>query len=116
MKLLECNFVPLSTIRRSLARKRASCQSRRQNERPCICAAQKNVFVRHRVVQYRAMPMSRTAVEWPHPGAPLAEFERFVEDGGGALLATGYWGLEREVLRIEADGQPALTPHPFPPD
>lgn len=51
-----------------------------------------------------------------HPGAPLAAFERFVADGGGALLAAGHWGLEREVLRITADGQPARTPHPFPPE
>ncbi len=31
-------------------------------------------------------------------------------------MTAGHWGLEREVLRIEADGQPASTPHPFPPD
>jgi hypothetical protein len=69
------------------------------------------------VVQDRAMPTTRTAAEVAHPGAPLPAFERFVEeDGGGALLATGHWGLEREVLRIEADGQPARTPHPFPPE
>ncbi|HTO02556.1 MAG TPA: hypothetical protein VL069_02590, partial [Opitutus sp.] len=62
------------------------------------------------------MATSRTAVEWPHLGASLVAFERFVEGSDGALLAAGRWGLEREVLRIEADGQPARAPHPFPPD
>lgn len=39
---------------------------------------------------------------------------RFLAQGGGPLLATGRWGLEREVLRTTAEGQPATTPHPFP--
>lgn len=46
----------------------------------------------------------------------LRVFDAFVAAGGAPLLATGCWGLEREVLRVEADGQPARTPHPFPPD
>jgi glutamate--cysteine ligase len=41
---------------------------------------------------------------------------QFVEGGGEALLTAGHWGLEREVLRIDAEGQPARTPHPFPPE
>ena len=48
------------------------------------------------------------------PCAPLATLQRFLAQGGGPLLATGRWGLEREVLRTTTDGQPATTPHPFP--
>jgi glutamate--cysteine ligase len=62
------------------------------------------------------MPTPRIAAAGAEPCATLSAFERFVAEDGGALLATGHWGLEREVLRIEADGQPARTPHPFPPD
>lgn len=46
--------------------------------------------------------------------APLATLHRFLGERGGPLLTTGHWGLEREVLRTTADGQPATTPHPFP--
>lgn len=74
------------------------------------------MFVRHRAVQDRAMQTIRTAAAVADPGPPLAAFERFVEAGGGALLTTGHWGLEREALRIEANGQPAGTPHPFLPE
>jgi len=62
------------------------------------------------------MPKTRTTAERPAPSAPLLAFQRFVDAGGEALLAAGHWGLEREVLRVEADGQPARTPHPFSPD
>jgi glutamate--cysteine ligase len=48
--------------------------------------------------------------------AALPTFERFVEAGGDVLLTSGHWGLEREVLRVDPDGQPARTPHPFSPD
>jgi len=72
--------------------------------------------VRHRVVQDRGMPTTRTTAECAPAAARLATFERFVGEGGGALLAAGHWGLEREVLRVEADGQPARTVHPFPPE
>jgi glutamate--cysteine ligase len=51
---------------------------------------------------------------------PLAEararLKALVEAGGRAGLARGRWGLEREGLRVEADGRPALTPHPFGPE
>ncbi len=60
--------------------------------------------------------MTRTATSGALPDTPLAALERFVGADGGAQLAAGHWGLEREVLRIEADGQPVRTPHPFPPD
>jgi glutamate--cysteine ligase len=62
------------------------------------------------------MPSSRTAAKGERQGTHLAAFERFTAGGGGALLAAGNWGLEREVLRVNADGQPAGTPHPFPPE
>ena len=57
---------------------------------------------------------ARTAHETLPPSAPTVALDRFVAAGSGALLATGHWGLEREVLRVDPDGQPALTPHPFP--
>jgi glutamate--cysteine ligase len=57
-------------------------------------------------------PTDEAAVP-PH-STLLGTLERFLAQGGGDLLATGHWGLEREVLRITADGQPATTPHPFP--
>jgi len=63
------------------------------------------------------MPTTLTTAEAAHSGALLPAFERFVEKSdGAALLIAGHWGLEREVLRVEADGQPARTPHPLPPD
>ena len=62
------------------------------------------------------MSTMQSAAEAPSACLPLSVFARFVEEGGGAALATGQWGLEREVLRIEPDGQPARTPHPFPPE
>lgn len=62
------------------------------------------------------MPTTRSAAEEVDPRAQLSAFERFVAGGGGVLLTAGHWGLEREVLRIEPDGQPARTPHPFPPE
>jgi len=52
----------------------------------------------------------------PNVAKALRVFDAFVAAGGAPMLATGCWGLEREVLRVEADGQPARTPHPFPPD
>ncbi|MDP3071267.1 MAG: hypothetical protein Q8N18_13335 [Opitutaceae bacterium] len=62
------------------------------------------------------MSKARSSAEGALPGAPLAAFERFVEAGGETLLTAGHWGLEREVLRVETDGQPARTPHPFSPE
>ncbi|MEY4938713.1 MAG: hypothetical protein RIQ93_448 [Verrucomicrobiota bacterium] len=63
------------------------------------------------------MPTTRTVADFglvTRP--PLVALERFLAAGGGAFLNTGCWGLEREVLRINPDGQPALTPHPFAPE
>lgn len=54
--------------------------------------------------------------EVPSACPPLPAFDRFLAADGGSALATGHWGLEREVLRIEPDGHPARTPHPFPPE
>ena len=31
------------------------------------------------------------------------------------LLCSGLWGFEREALRVDAQGRPAATEHPFPP-
>ena len=45
-----------------------------------------------------------------------ARLKALIEAGGRAGLMRGQWGLEREGLRVEADGQPALTPHPFGPE
>ncbi|PAW67265.1 MAG: hypothetical protein B9S34_05940 [Opitutia bacterium Tous-C1TDCM] len=62
------------------------------------------------------MPSTRIAAEGVTQNGLLAGFARFVAAGGAAALTAGHWGLEREVLRVEADGQPARTPHPFPPE
>ena len=45
-----------------------------------------------------------------------ARVEAVIAAGGRAGLARGRWGLEREGLRVEADGRPAQTPHPFGPE
>lgn len=52
----------------------------------------------------------------PPPRAPRAGLDHFLAAGGSPVLATARWGLEREVLRVDPDGQPAATPHPFPND
>jgi glutamate--cysteine ligase len=65
------------------------------------------------ICQKTVMSAIRTA-ENPAPRVRLTTLEKFVERGGGPLLASGVWGLEREVMRTEADGQPARTRHPFP--
>jgi len=65
--------------------------------------------------QKALMPEARTMEASFGPGDGLEALNRFVTTGGGPLLATGQWGLEREALRVEPDGQPATTPHPFPP-
>lgn len=62
------------------------------------------------------MPTLSALVEDEPKNAPSASLERFVAAGGAPLLATGNWGLEREVLRVDAEGQPARSRHPFPPD
>ena len=48
--------------------------------------------------------------------AARARLKALIGAGGRAGLARGRWGLEREGLRVEADGRPALTPHPFGPE
>ncbi len=55
----------------------------------------------------------QTTEDYPRQHAPLSSLTRFLAAGGGPLLATARWGLEREVLRTDSDGQPATTPHPF---
>lgn len=60
------------------------------------------------------MRVTPTSEENRTRGASLAALERFLTVGGAPVLATARWGLEREVLRIDSDGQPATTPHPFP--
>lgn len=45
-----------------------------------------------------------------------ARLRALLAAGGGAGLARGLWGLEREGLRVEPDGRPAMTPHPFGPE
>lgn len=63
------------------------------------------------------MMAATQTIEAKHPGSlRLDAFDRFITAGGGPLLETGRWGLEREVMRVEADGQPARTPHPFSPE
>src|SRR5512133_1151914 len=39
-------------------------------------------------------------------------------EGAGAknLLLSGKWGFEREALRVDPQGRPALSAHPFPPE
>ena len=64
--------------------------------------------------QNAVMSFPETAAAKRSPSAWLDLLQRFLACGGGRLLATGHWGLEREVLRVEADGQPARTRHPFP--
>ncbi len=48
--------------------------------------------------------------------AAESRLEALLHAGGSDVLLKGSWGLEREGLRITPDGQPALTPHPFPPE
>jgi len=72
------------------------------------------MFLRPRVVQNVMMPATRSAEICAPLHSPLAALERFGATAGEALLATGRWGLEREVMRVETDGQPARSPHPFP--
>jgi len=55
----------------------------------------------------------QTTEENRPPHAPLSTLACFLATGGGPVLATALWGLEREVLRTDPDGQPAVTPHPF---
>jgi glutamate--cysteine ligase len=50
------------------------------------------------------------------PPAVASRLRAFLEADGARPLLSGAWGLEREGLRIEPDGQPARTPHPFPPE
>lgn len=51
------------------------------------------------------------------PGrATQIRLDALLKAGGPEVLLHGLWGLEREGLRITAEGQPALTPHPFPPE
>jgi glutamate--cysteine ligase len=76
--------------------------------------AEKNMSVRVLVRHKGTMPATRSIVEPVTPGTSLPELDRFIAAGGGPLLATAQWGLEREVLRTDADGQAARTPHPFP--
>jgi glutamate--cysteine ligase len=64
--------------------------------------------------QETVMPATRTADDKLQQGATLPALDRFLAMGGGPVLATGVWGLEREVMRTEADGQPARTRHPYP--
>jgi glutamate--cysteine ligase len=42
--------------------------------------------------------------------------ESMFEGKAGTLLRSGLWGFEREALRVDADGRPAATDHPFPPE
>lgn len=60
------------------------------------------------------MQAIRIAEEHVPQHTSLTALKEFLALGGGPLLATGHWGLEREVMRVEADGQPAITRHPFP--
>jgi len=50
------------------------------------------------------------------PDAIARRLQPFISPEGPAPLLNGAWGLEREGLRVEPDGQPAGTPHPFPPE
>ncbi len=51
---------------------------------------------------------------------PLAEsrarLRALLAAGGREVLVRGHWGLEREGLRVDAEGRPARTPHPFGPE
>lgn len=40
----------------------------------------------------------------------------FENAGAQALLLSGKWGFEREALRVDRQGRPAASPHPFPPE
>lgn len=56
---------------------------------------------------------------FPYPAAARAaesRLEAMLHAGGTDVLLSGWWGLEREGLRISPDGQPAPTPHPFAPE
>jgi glutamate--cysteine ligase len=72
------------------------------------------MFVRQIMAQKAVMPEIRTADDTLPQRPPLTVLERFMARGGGPMLAEGIWGLEREVMRTEADGQPARTRHPYP--
>jgi glutamate--cysteine ligase len=45
-----------------------------------------------------------------------ASIESSFEGRDGDLLLSGLWGFEREALRVDGDGRPAATDHPFPPE
>src|SRR5688500_14052372 len=64
--------------------------------------------------QERVMPATRIADDKLHQGATLPALDDFLAVGGERVLGSGVWGLEREVMRMEADGQPARTRHPYP--
>jgi glutamate--cysteine ligase len=54
-----------------------------------------------------------------HKEATLVERDRveaFERGNGRELLLSGLWGFEREALRVDEEGRPAATDHPFPPE
>ena len=66
------------------------------------------------ISQESVMPASQTADDKLQQGSILPSLDGFLATGGETVLSTGVWGLEREVMRTEADGQPARTRHPYP--
>ncbi len=62
--------------------------------------------------------MTLSSIDLGPPRLPAAQrrLDSVLAAGGPEVLLAGAWGLEREGLRVDAVGQVAQTPHPFPPD